>query len=60
MSTPPEVDAPGAAQRSGQLAMEEDHRGEHRRSSTVSTPPKVDAPRAGQRSGRPAAEEDRM
>jgi hypothetical protein len=55
VSTPPEVDALGAAQRSGQPATEEDHRGEHRRSST---PPEVDAPRAGQRSGRPATEED--
>jgi hypothetical protein len=30
VSTPPKVDAPGVAQRSGRPTAEEDHRGEHR------------------------------
>jgi hypothetical protein len=53
------VEAQGATRRSGQPTAEEDHRGERRRSSTVSTPLEVDTPGAAQRSWRPAAEEDR-
>jgi hypothetical protein len=55
----PVVETAGAARRLGRQAVEEDHRGGRRGSSTVPTPPEVDAPRAAQKSGRPAAEGDR-
>jgi hypothetical protein len=59
VSTLPEVEVPGMAQRSGRPTAEEDRGGERRRSSTISTPTGGGCARGCAKGlGQPTAEED--